>query len=64
MMTVSFQAGRMIGVAAPPSQACNCDRTSGISLGECSVSSSSQSNPESRTMSAAMLLHRLHHKPI
>src|SRR5271169_1369574 len=62
--TVSFQAGRTIGVAGPPETACNWPRRSGISLGECSVSSSSQSNPLSPTMSAAMLLHRLHHKPI
>src|ERR1700675_3235064 len=62
--TMSFQAGRTIGVAAPCDTACNWPTRSGISLGECSVSSSSQSKPLSRTISAAMLLHRLHHSPI
>jgi hypothetical protein len=62
--TMSFQAGRTIGVAVPPSTAWSCASRSGISFGECSVSSKSQSKPESRTMSAAILLQRLHHRPI
>ena len=62
--TASFQAGRMIGVAVPRCTACNCDSRPGISLGECSVSSRIQSKPESEMISAAMLEHRLDHRPI
>ena len=36
----------------------------GTSLGECSVSNNSQSKPECETISAAIVLHRLHHSPI
>src|SRR5690242_19681532 len=64
MRTVSFQAGRTIGVAVPPRTACNWPTRSGISFGECSVSSRIQSKPESEMMSAAMLLNRLDHRPI
>src|SRR5665213_1739672 len=62
--TASFQAGRTIGVAVPRCAACNCETRSGSSFGECSVSSTSQSKPLSDNISTAMLLHRLHHKPI
>src|SRR5829696_5365799 len=62
--TMSFQAGRTIGVAGPRATACNCCSRSGTSLGACSVSNNSQSKPESDTTSAVMLLHRLHHRPI
>src|SRR5471030_1135762 len=61
---MSFQAGRTIGVADPTATACSADRRSGSSFGECSVSSSSQSKPLSETISAAMLLQRLHQRPI
>src|SRR4030067_481021 len=54
--TASFQAGRMIGVALPAWIACNCDTRSGISLGECSVSSRIPSNPESARIQAATVL--------
>jgi len=54
----------MIGVAVPACNACNCVTRSGISFGECSVSSRIQSKPESPMISAAMLLHRLDHRPI
>src|SRR5476651_1707568 len=62
--TASFQAGRMTGVAVPPSIACNCDIRPGISFGECSVSSTTQSKPLGAITSATMLLHRLDHRPI
>ena len=54
----------MIGVAVPRCTACNCVTRSGISFGECSVSSRIQSNPLSEMISAAILLHRLDHSPI
>src|SRR5262245_33652922 len=62
--TASFQAGRTIAAAVPRAAACSCASRPGISLGECSVSNRIQSNPESDTISAAMLLARLLHRPI
>src|ERR1700687_4187451 len=62
--TASFHAGRMIGVAVPAWIARHCVTKSGISLGECSVSSRIQSKPLSEIISAAILLHRLDHRPI
>ena len=62
--TASFHAGRMMGVAAPRCIACNCVTRSGISFGECSVSSNIQSKPLSEIISAAILLQRLDHRPI
>ena len=53
-----------IADAVPVCTPCSWDKTSGSSFGECSVSSSSQSNPEYATASAVMLLQRLHHRPI
>src|SRR5690349_13910155 len=62
--TMSFQAGRTTADAVPACAACSCARTSGTSLGECSVSSRSQSKPECETISAVIGLHRLHYSPI
>ena len=63
-MTGSFQGGRTIGVAVPRTEACNCANKSGISLGECSLSSRIQSKPASAMISATIGLHRLDHRPI
>src|SRR5919202_3591388 len=62
--TASFQAGRTMALALPRAAACSCPSRPGISLGECSVSNKIQSNPESDTISAAILLARLLHNPI
>jgi hypothetical protein len=62
--TMSFHAGRTTGVALPPVIACSCDCTIGSSLGECSVSSSTQSAPEWARISATMWLDRLDQMPI
>src|SRR5262245_52298733 len=61
---MSFHAGRTMQDAVPACAACSCDRMSGTSFGECSVSSRSQSKPECETISVVTLLHRLHHNPI
>src|SRR5215475_14334264 len=62
--TVSFQAGRTMGLDVPRMHACSCERRSGTSLGECSVSRRIQSKPLPAITSVAMLLHRLLHSPI
>src|SRR5262249_19215056 len=61
---MSFHAGRTMHEAVPACAACSCDRMSGTSFGECSVSSTSQAKPECETISVVTLLHRLHHRPI
>src|SRR5476651_667554 len=63
-ITGSFQAGRTTAAASPPCIACSCRCTSATSLGECSRSSSTQSNPASRTTSAATWLDNPLHSPI
>ena len=61
---MSFHAGRTTGVAVPPVIACNCDCTIGNSFGECSVSSSTQSNPACARISATIWEDKLDHMPI
>src|ERR1700688_4498703 len=64
MSTASFQATRTIGVAVPPTAACNWLSTIGGSFGTCSVSISIQSNPEPAMISTETLLQRLLQSPI
>src|SRR2546430_17740304 len=64
MVTISFHGTRTTGCVEYGAAACSCESTIGSSLGECSVSSSSQSKPDPATTSTAKWLDRLHHKPI
>jgi hypothetical protein len=61
---MSFHGARTIGVAVPPAVAINWLCSVPISLGECSMSSSSHAKPERLSTSTVYGVGKLHHSPI